>query len=46
MSEPLKPTDLAPAFALPDYTGRVTALEDYRDQWVVLYFYPKDDTPG
>ena len=36
----------APAFALPDQDGEMHTLEDYRDQWVVLYFYPKDDTPG
>ena len=36
----------APAFALPDPTGKVHRLADYRGQWVVLYFYPKDDTPG
>ena len=37
---------LAPEFELPDQTGQLHSLEDYRDQWVVLYFYPKDDTPG
>ena len=31
---------------MPDQTGQLHSLEDYRDQWVVLYFYPKDDTPG
>jgi len=36
----------APEFELPDQTGQLHSLEDYRDQWVVLYFYPKDDTPG
>ena len=38
--------DRAPEFELPDQTGQLHSLEDYRDQWVVLYFYPKDDTPG
>jgi len=36
----------APEFELSDQNGRLHSLEDYRDQWVVLYFYPKDDTPG
>jgi peroxiredoxin Q/BCP len=38
--------DLAPEFELSDQHGQLHSLEDYRDQWVVLYFYPKDDTPG
>ena len=37
---------LAPDFALPDQEGRTHRLSDYRGRWVVLYFYPKDDTPG
>lgn len=36
----------APEFELPDQDGQLHSLEDYRDQWVVLYFYPKDQTPG
>jgi len=36
----------APEFELPDQTGQLHSLEDYRDRWVVLYFYPKDGTPG
>jgi peroxiredoxin Q/BCP len=36
----------APEFELADQTGRLHSLEDYRDKWVVLYFYPKDETPG
>lgn len=36
----------APEFELPDQTGQLHSLEDYRDQWVILYFYPKDATPG
>lgn len=38
--------DRAPEFELEDQTGQLHSLEDYRDQWVVLYFYPKDETPG
>ncbi len=36
----------APAFTLPDESGEKIKLSDYAGQWVVLYFYPKDDTPG
>ena len=36
----------APNFTLPDQTNSLRSLEDYRGKWVVLYFYPKDDTPG
>lgn len=38
--------DVAPEFELSDQNGQLHSLEDYRDQWVVLYFYPKDETPG
>ena len=38
--------EVAPGFELADQNGQLHSLEDYRDQWVVLYFYPKDDTPG
>ncbi len=36
----------APDFELPDQDGRRHRLSDKRGSWVVLYFYPKDDTPG
>ena len=36
----------APAFRLQDQNGEWHALEDFRGQWVALYFYPKNDTPG
>ncbi len=36
----------APAFNLPDQAGTKHALKDYAGFWVLLYFYPKDDTPG
>ena len=38
--------DPAPDFELKDQDGQIHAIEDYRGQWVALYFYPKDDTPG
>ncbi len=37
---------VAPAFSLTDQDGKTHQLADYRGQWVVLYFYPKDGTPG
>jgi peroxiredoxin Q/BCP len=36
----------APAFNLPDQDGKKHKLSDYKGKWVVLYGYPKDDTPG
>jgi thioredoxin-dependent peroxiredoxin len=36
----------APEIALPDDTGRLRRLSDERGKWLVIYFYPKDDTPG
>lgn len=36
----------APDFALPDQNGNVHKLSDYQGQKVILYFYPKDNTPG
>lgn len=36
----------APAFSLPDQNGTVHTLEEYRGKKVILYFYPKDNTPG
>lgn len=36
----------APEFTLPDQDGKGHSLADYRGKWVLLYFYPKDDTPG
>jgi len=37
---------VAPAFKLQDQNGKTVSLADQRGKWVVLYFYPKDDTPG
>ncbi|MBP6945365.1 thioredoxin-dependent thiol peroxidase [Patescibacteria group bacterium] len=36
----------APAWTLLDQDGKEHSSSDYKGQWVVLYFYPKDDTPG
>lgn len=36
----------APGFVLKDDTGKERSLQDYRGKWVILYFYPKADTPG
>lgn len=36
----------APAFHLPDQSGQYHDLKDYKGQWLALYFYPKDGTPG
>ena len=38
--------DLAPDFTLPDQSGSSVSLSQFRGQRVVIYFYPKDDTPG
>ncbi len=36
----------APAFSAPDQTGKIISLADFAGETVILYFYPKDDTPG
>ncbi|WP_448525364.1 thioredoxin-dependent thiol peroxidase [Parathermosynechococcus lividus] len=36
----------APLFTLPDASGTLVSLEELRGQWVILYFYPRDNTPG
>ncbi len=41
-----RPGELAPEVALPDESGTVHHLADQRGRWTILYFYPKDDTPG
>lgn len=44
---PLRQTPFtAPDFSLPDSEGALHSLADYKGKWLVLYFYPKDDTPG
>lgn len=44
----MKPSinDLAPDFSLPDQDDKIHKLSDYKGKWVLLYFYPKDNTPG
>ncbi len=42
----LKIGSKAPAISLPDQNGKIQKLSDYLGQWVLVYFYPKDDTPG
>lgn len=44
--ETLKVGDTAPDFELPSDTGETVKLSDFRGKRVVLYFYPRDDTPG
>jgi peroxiredoxin Q/BCP len=38
--------DAAPPFTLPDQNGTARTLDEFRGKWLVLYFYPRDDTPG
>ena len=45
-SLPLSPGDAAPEFALPDHTGAIRRLSEFRGRNVVLWFYPKARTPG
>ncbi|MBC7459569.1 peroxiredoxin [Candidatus Saccharibacteria bacterium] len=42
----MKPPYPAPQFTLPDITNIDHSLSDYVGKWIILYFYPKDDTPG
>jgi peroxiredoxin Q/BCP len=42
----LKEGDLAPDFCLPDEEGKEVCLSSLKGKWVILYFYPKDNTPG
>lgn len=46
MDKELQEGDAAPDFALPASNGEELSLKSLRGKWVVLYFYPKDNTPG
>ena len=46
LAEQVRIGDPAPDFELKDQSGQIHSIEDYRGEWVALYFYPKDDTPG
>lgn len=42
----LKPGDRAPALDVPDHTGKMVSLDDHKGKKILLWFYPKADTPG
>jgi len=42
----LAPGNAFPNFSLPNQDGETVSLSDFTGQWLVVYFYPKDDTPG
>jgi cytochrome oxidase Cu insertion factor (SCO1/SenC/PrrC family) len=42
----IKAGDEAPNFTTVDDSGRRVSLSEFKGKWVVLFFYPKDDTPG
>lgn len=42
----LKVNDLCPEFEIPSQTGKKVKSTSFRGKWLVLYFYPKDETPG
>ena len=46
MTKPLKTGQPAPQFQAQDQTGNMVRLDEFLGQWIVLYFYPKDNTPG
>lgn len=46
MSLKVKLDQKAPAFKVPDQDGVIRSLAEFAGQWLVLYFYPKDSTPG
>jgi thioredoxin-dependent peroxiredoxin len=45
-AETPKPGAAAPEFSLSDQNGKQRKPADFRGRWLVLYFYPKNDTPG
>lgn len=46
MTKILEVGEKAPDFSIPDQNGKVIELNDIHGKWTVVYFYPKDDTPG
>lgn len=46
MNEIPQPGQNAPAFSAPNQNGDIVSLENFQGKWLVIYFYPKDDTPG
>ena len=46
MSKELSVGDKAPKFAIPNQDGNVIKLDDLLGNWSIIYFYPRDDTPG
>ncbi|PMB05193.1 peroxiredoxin, partial [Fischerella thermalis CCMEE 5273] len=42
----LQAGEKAPDFTAPNQDGNLISLNDFQSQWLILYFYPKDDTPG
>lgn len=45
-AESLRMGEPAPTFVLPDASGKPRDMQEFRGEWLLLYFYPKDDTPG
>ena len=43
---PIQEGKLAPLFSLKDATGKTVSLKDFRGKHVIVYFYPRDNTPG
>ncbi|MEG3438955.1 thioredoxin-dependent thiol peroxidase [Pannus brasiliensis CCIBt3594] len=46
MSQKLEIGQKAPSFSINNQDGKLTSLQDFAGKWLVLYFYPKDNTPG